>query len=234
MRISVIIIETYLSDVIQLFDPCCFPSHTGAVVHTPGVVPLCRDIWVSVGLSEDGWWEGRRGRAADLQEHGQQDGREFSSHQIVNAFILMLSHSEITVLFKYFWLKHKLWACFRLLTLLPWFVMVFSGLLPQVFSCRYCRPKPREAPLARPSMPSTASTPCSPTETHTSPKSSRSVSPISLVLYLFYTSKEKEVVNWCKMMGISRFDTLFKAFMLVVLSVMLDFFHFMQRNRFDG
>lgn len=51
-----------------------------------------------------------------------------------------------------------------------------SHLLPQVSYCRYCRPKLREAHLARPSMPSTASTPCSPTETHTLLKSLRSVS----------------------------------------------------------
>lgn len=55
---------------------------------------------------------------------------------------------------------------------------LFSFLLPQVFYCRYCRPKQRGAPHARPNMPSTASTPCSATETHTLPKSSRSVSLI--------------------------------------------------------
>lgn len=46
--------------------------------------------------------------------------------------------------------------------------------------CRYYRPKPSEAPLVRPSMPSTASMPCSPTETHTLLRSLRSVSSAML------------------------------------------------------
>lgn len=48
-------------------------------------------------------------------------------------------------------------------------------LLLLVFYCRYCKPKLREAPLDRPSMRSTASMRCSPTGTHTLPKSLRSV-----------------------------------------------------------
>lgn len=72
-----------LNRIQQMFDPflVCFP--TGAVVHTPGVLPLCRDVWVSAGMSKDGWREGGRGRAADIQKHWQQDGRELPSHQIV-------------------------------------------------------------------------------------------------------------------------------------------------------
>lgn len=50
----------------------------------------------------------------------------------------------------------------------------FSFLLPQVFYCQYCKPKQREDLLDRLNMPSTASTQCSATETHTLPKYLRS------------------------------------------------------------
>ena len=89
------------------------------------------------------------------------------------------------------WILHGLWQCFL------WFVMVLLCVLPLVCCCRYYRPKPRGAPLARPSMPSTASMPCSPTETRTSPRSLRSVSHITLVLN-FLTHK-RWIYRKCKL-----------------------------------
>lgn len=61
----------------------CPLSRAGALLHAPGVLPLGGDVRVAARLPEDGRREGGGGGAADLQEHGQQDGGEFPAHQVV-------------------------------------------------------------------------------------------------------------------------------------------------------
>ena len=78
-------------------------------------------------------------------------------------------------------------SCFFLSVGVSW--VLTSRLLPLVSCCRYCRPKPSGGPLARPSTPSTASTPCSSAETRTLPRSSRSV-PLTAPL-LFFSEHNK-------------------------------------------
>lgn len=86
--------QLFIQLIIQLVP---LLSHAGAVFHTPSVVPLCRNIRVPFGLFEDGWRKGCRGCTADLQEHGQQDGRELSSHQIVRFIVCSPSITSIYV-----------------------------------------------------------------------------------------------------------------------------------------
>lgn len=58
--------------------------HPGSLLHPPGVLPLGRHLRVAAGLPQDGRRESGGGRAADLQEHRQQDGGELPSHQVVS------------------------------------------------------------------------------------------------------------------------------------------------------
>lgn len=73
-------------------------------------------------------------------------------------------------------------------------VLNVLDLLLLVFYCQYCRPKPSEVLLARPSTRSTASTPCSATETHTLPKSLRSV-VVTFILGISTNERGKLIIQ---------------------------------------
>lgn len=184
---------------VQLFDSsfitrrCCH-SHIQCHSTLQRRLSLCWAVWKWMTRR----WQRQRCRSSRIQAARWRrvfltSNREFHEPNLADLFALQccvmcsdtpgMQECIIYTLTKdtllCAWPVTQLSAVFLLL-------MVFSRLLPQVFYCRYYRPKPREALPARLNMPSTASMPCSATETHTLPKSLRSVSQSVTLVPGFY------------------------------------------------
>lgn len=215
--------------IIQLFDTFCFSfrccrSHTRCRSTPQRRLSLCWVVWRwMTRRSQRLRCRSSRTQAANWKRVFLTSNRTF--HCLNDAFSHSRAYSRMCAVTLWCLIIHRNHWLFIFWTDTLWasctlygFVMLFSCLLPQVFCCRYCRPKPREAPLARPSMPSTVSTPCSATETHTSPKSSRSVSPTSLVWYFFL---HVYLLLW---------HTLQSFYICCVLSIKLDFSRYVENQ----
>lgn len=56
----------------------------GTLIYTSHLISFCWDIWISPGLSENGWWKSSRGCTPNFQKHRKQNWRGFPTHQIVS------------------------------------------------------------------------------------------------------------------------------------------------------